>query len=79
MLQMSDLRIFGSIAFALLAIAFIAWTVLKRMGLDPLGLLNDREWLIASKLVGIGLLGLVLYEAVISFGFPAASFIYGRF
>jgi len=42
-------------------------------------LLSDREWLIASKLAGIGLLGLILYQAAISLEFPAESFIYGRF
>jgi len=66
-------------AFALLAIAFIAWPLLKRSGVDPLRLLNDREWLIASKLIGIGLLGLILYQAAIAFDLPAESFIYGRF
>ena len=79
MLQPSDLKLFGSIAFALLAIAFIAWVILKRAGFDPLRLLSDTEWLIASKLIGIGLLGLILYQAAIAFDFPAESFIYGRF
>jgi len=79
MLIPSDLRIFGFIALTLLAVVLVAWAILRRLGLDPVRLLNDREWLIASKLVGIGLLGLVLYQAAISLEFPAESFIYGRF
>ena len=79
MLIPSDLRIFGSIALILLALVHVAWAILRRVGLDPLRLLNDREWLIASKLAGIGLLGLILYQAAISLEFPAESFIYGRF
>ncbi len=79
MLIPSDLRIFGSIALILLALVLVAWAILRRVGLDPLRLLNDREWLIASKLAGIGLLGLILYQAAISLEFPAESFIYGRF
>ena len=79
MLIPSDLRIFGFMALILLVLVLVAWVVLRRFGLDPLRLLNDREWLIASKLAGIALLAFILYQTAIAFDFPAESFIYGRF
>ena len=79
MLIPSDLRIFGFTALILLVPALATWAVLRRIGLDPLRLLSDREWIIASKLVGIALLAFILYQAAIAFDFPAESFIYGRF
>ena len=79
MLIPSDLRIFGSIALILLVLVLVAWAVLRRFGMDPLRLLNDREWLIASKLIGIALLAFILYQTAIALDFPAQSFIYGRF
>lgn len=75
----SDLRTFGLLALAMLALLLVVWVVLKKLGLDPLGLLNRQEWLIASKIVGILLLGFVLYQSAIVFDFPAEKFIYGRF
>jgi multisubunit Na+/H+ antiporter MnhB subunit len=79
MLLPTDQRLFVMLMTGGLAVAVAVYAILRATGHDPARALTSREWLVVSKLIGIAILALLLYQTVIAFDFPAESFIYGRF